>query len=246
MMRRRLRARVAAEAGSNPLGAETGVRENSMGQDEVRDSQETSAQHERLEAARGLAAGGDLDGAIGAYRTLVLADPTAIVPRLELGRLHAAREEHTLALEQFEAARQVEDQNVDVIEAVALAQAALGRFDVAEKELRRLLRLQPEHAAAHGHLGMVAFRRGLYTEAEVYLKRALQLDPELAAGYFYRGEALNQIGQVDEALEMLERAVQLDPANARAYYVMGIVYDKKARPEEANAMYRKSREVAAG
>ena len=246
MKRSRPRTRVPAEAAAGSPG--TGTQEKGMAEDQG--SQEgtvpSAPQDDHLKQARALAAAGDLDAAVDLYREVVLMGGGGAGARLELGRLHASREEHHLALEQFESARTAEPENVEAMEAVAVALAAVGRFETAEKELRRILRLHPEHASAHGHLGMVSFRRGLYAQAEMELKRALELDPELATAYFYRGEALNQLGRSDEALEMLERSVQLNPANARAFYIMGIVYDKKGRPQEAGAMYRKAREVAAG
>lgn len=93
---------------------------------------------------------------------------------------------------------------------------------------------------------MLYLRRGLYEHAAEELHRAIELDPEQGAGaYLYRGEALNQLGRVDDALTMLERAVEVEPRNAKAYYTMGILYDRKHMREQAEAMYRKARELRA-
>ncbi len=197
-----------------------------------------------LADARERAAAGDVAGAIDAYRGYILNASDTAHARIELARLYESKSEWQLALEQYEAARE----ELDLLEATlgaASSLAALGRFEAAERELRRAARSHPSNAQVFATSGTIAFRRGQYDEAAEALRRAIDLDPDDGYSYFYRGEALNQLGRVDEALEMLERATQMLPNLGRAWYVMGIVFDKKGRPQEAAAMYRKAREVAA-
>ena len=183
------------------------------------------------------------DSALGYWRDIALREPSNTRARRRLARVFQQRGDELLAIEQLEAARKVEPENLDLIVELANANIAIRRFDPAERDLRRALRFQPDHADVHLALGVISFRRGLYAQAEQELRRALELNAESANAYFYRGEALNQLSRVDEALDMLLRATQLQPDNARAYYVMGILYDKKSRSQEAAAMYRKAREV---
>jgi Flp pilus assembly protein TadD len=185
------------------------------------------------------------DAALAYWRDIVLREPSNVTARRRLARVFELRGDGLLSVEQLEAARTVQPENLELIVQLANANIALRRFDAAERDLRRALRFQPDHPAVHLALGVISFRRGLYAQAEQELRRALELDAESASAYFYRGEALNQLSRVDEALDMLARATQLQPDNARAYYVMGILYDKKSRSQEAAVMYRKAREVGA-
>lgn len=193
----------------------------------------------------GMAAPGEPPAELSAeyWRDVVAREPGNTAARRRLARAYEARGEMLLAVEQLEAARHATPDDVPLIVELAQALTAIRRFDPAERELRRALRLQPENADAHLAMGVISFRRGLYAQAEAELKRALDLDSESAQAYFYRGEALNQLSRVDEALDMLVRSLQLQPSNARAYYVMGILYDKKSQPQEAAAMFRRAREV---
>jgi Tfp pilus assembly protein PilF len=177
------------------------------------------------------------------WRDVVLRDPANAAARRRLARVHELRGEPMLAVEQLEAARAATPWDIDLIVELGAALTAQRRFDAAERELRRALKLQPDSSAVHLGLGVISFRRGLYAQAEAELKRAVELDPESGNAYFYRGEALNQLSRVDEALDMLTRTVQLQPRNARAYYVMGILYDKKGRPQEAAAMFRRAHDI---
>jgi len=203
----------------------------------------SAAEDPRLDRARELEGEGKLGAATALYREVALEQPSALAPRLALGTVYERQGEHALALEQFEAAREIAPDNVDVLLGMAAALTELKRYDPAEAVLRRALRLEPARAAVHASMGTLSYKRGLYGQAEQELKRALDLDPALGVAYFYRGESLNQLGRVDEALEMLERAVQLLPRNARAFFTMGILYDRKHLPQQAAAMYRRAREV---
>lgn len=177
------------------------------------------------------------------WRQRVLQNGSDVASRRELARLYAARGEQEQALEQYEAAKVLAPEDADLIVESAEMQIGLRRFELAERELRRLLKLQPDQGSAHLALGTASFRRGLYGQAEQELRRAVELLPGNPIAPFYRGEALNQLERVDEALDMLERTVSMDPSNSRAYYVMGILYDKKGRPQDAATYFKKAREV---
>ena len=204
-----------------------------------------SAFDRRFQEARALENAGDLAGAIALYHELLLERPTDIRVRNNLGCLYEKRGQPVQALEQFEAARAIDPDNVAVLLNVGGALATLGRFDVAERDLRQAEKLDPSRSDVYLQIGIMNFKRGLYDTAELELKRASDLDPANALAYYFRGEALNHLQRMDEALEALERAVDLEPGNARAYYIMGILFDKKGLPQQAMAMYKKSREAAA-
>jgi len=199
----------------------------------------------KLDRARDAAIAGDVAVAIELYRELLVDRPHTTELRETLGMLYESRGQPERAIEQYEIVRDAEPENVDNLIRLANVLAALNRFDAAERELRRAVRVDPMRPAAFTVLGIINFRRGLYAQAELELMRAIELDQHAALAYHYRGEALNQLSRVDEALAMLERAAQLQPDHARTYYVMGILFDKKNRPQDAAAMFRKAREVTA-
>jgi tetratricopeptide (TPR) repeat protein len=187
--------------------------------------------------------GASAEVTVAHWRALILSDPANSEARRRLARALEARGEAALAVEQLEAARAQAPDDIGLIVELAQAQTGLRRFDAAERELKRGLKLDPESSDVYLALGVISLRRGLYNQAEQELKRAVDLNPENGSAYYYRGEALNQLSRTDEALDVLGRAAQLQPDHARSYYLMGIVYDKKSQPQEAGAMYRKAREV---
>ncbi|HEX2093778.1 MAG TPA: tetratricopeptide repeat protein [Longimicrobiaceae bacterium] len=148
------------------------------------------------------------------------------------------------AVEAYTAILSTSADDVRAILGAGAAHAAMGRYEAAEKELRRALRLAPDQAEVHHQLGLVLFKRGVYAAAATELRRAVELDPHCASAYLVLGEALNQMAESDQAIEALENATRIQPENPRAYYAMGIAYDRKGRPDRAAEMYRLSREVA--
>lgn len=165
--------------------------------------------------------------------------------RVEVARGLREQDQMARAIEELEAAREEDPDDVAVLIELGAALAAAGRPVEGERELRRALRLDPSRAEAQHQLGVLLFKRGVYQPAVAALRRSLELDERNGEAYFYLGEGLNQLGDVDAALEALERAVQFQPTNARAYFTMGILYDRKHLRQEATTMYRKARELGA-
>jgi tetratricopeptide (TPR) repeat protein len=150
---------------------------------------------------------------------------------------------HAGAAEAYAALLATSPDDVRALLGAGAALTAMSRYDAAEKELRRALRLAPDLSDVHHQLGVVLFKRGVYAAAAVELRRATELDPGCGPAYLVLGEALNQLAESDRALEALETATRIQPENSRAYWAMGIAYDRKGKPERAAEMYRMSREV---
>lgn len=147
------------------------------------------------------------------------------------------------ALEQLEAARAANPDDVPTLVSLGWTLGALGRFEDSERELRRAQKLAADDLSVRAGLGILSFRRGLYQQADVELRWVCEQDPEHGPAHFYRGEALNRLGRVDLAMEVLERATVLQPHNHRAFYTLGILFDRKNLRDQAAVMYRKAREL---
>ncbi|CAN5339483.1 hypothetical protein BH24GEM3_BH24GEM3_16230 [soil metagenome] len=153
---------------------------------------------------------------------------------------------HTEAAELYSAAVTADPQDVGALLGLGSVLLSLARYEDAERELRRALRIAPEMGTVRHQLGITLFRRGVYSTAATELRRVVELDSDNAAAYLLLGEALNQLGDPDAAIEALEHALRLQPRNSRIYYALGISYDRKGVPERAAEMYRLSRELGSG
>lgn len=80
-----------------------------------------------------------------------------------------------------------------------------GKWDVAIREFRKVIELQPESVSGHANLGESYFQSGNYIEAIPELERALQLNPNLMGTHQTLGVALLVEGSPEAALPHLEK-----------------------------------------
>lgn len=84
---------------------------------------------------------------------------------------------------------------------------AAGRFDEAEREMRRAQQLDPLSLIASAALGWVRYFAGRHDEALAQFRLTLALDEDFELAYLWSGWSLEELGRYDEAIAMLEEAV---------------------------------------
>jgi Flp pilus assembly protein TadD len=93
-----------------------------------------------------------------------------------------------------------------------MAAEKVDRIDVLETNLRKLIKLRPDHAHAHNALGYtLADRNERLTEARELIEKALSLAPNDAFIMDSMGWVLFRLGRNREALDYLQRAFALRP-----------------------------------
>jgi tetratricopeptide (TPR) repeat protein len=106
------------------------------------------------------------------------------------------------------------------------------RIDEAERDLRRIIGLDPEAAYALNALGYtLADLTDRYTEAREYIERALKLTPNEPAVIDSMGWVLFRLGKTDQALEYLKRAYALSPDPEIAAHLGEVLIASGARDE---------------
>jgi len=96
---------------------------------------------------------------------------------------------------------------------LAQVQHQAGELDRAIGNYQEGLRLNPDYAWGHLHLGDALLRRGDARQAEEHLRRGLELEPEtpnVPVGRVQLGRALAQQGRMREAIAEWEAALALD------------------------------------
>ena len=94
----------------------------------------------------------------------------------------------------------------------ALLAERLGRFEVLERNLQKLIKIKPDHAHAYNALGYSLADRNLrLDEAQQLIEKALSLSPEDAFILDSKGWLLYRRGDSGGALEYLQRAYKQKP-----------------------------------
>jgi tetratricopeptide (TPR) repeat protein len=103
---------------------------------------------------------------------------------------------------------------------------------------KRVLQLNPKHAAACINLGTIYYNQQNYAEAEWNYRRAVEIDPRYALGYFDLGNVLDETGRLPEAVEAYRSAIAISPSYADAHYNLALAFERLRRPRKALTHWR--------
>jgi len=169
----------------------------------------------QLRIARLLADDGKLDLARSHLRDAAETNPAQSTP-LIIGEAALLREakQPAAALALLDQRLAVGPEQPDLLYESALLAEKLGRVEIAESRLRKLMALQPDNAQAYNALGYSFADRNInLPEARRLIEKALQLAPEDPFILDSLGWVMYRQGDLEGALAKLERAhtIRADP-----------------------------------
>ncbi|MBA3560239.1 MAG: protein kinase, partial [Gemmatimonadaceae bacterium] len=111
--------------------------------------------------------------------------------------------------------------------------AAMGRFEEAEREMRRAQALDPLLLIASAALGWVFYHQGDYERAAAQYRSTLERDSTFTLAHLWLGQSLEMLGRKDESLVSLQRAATL--SGEGAIFVAALARLHAVRGEHAEA-----------
>jgi Flp pilus assembly protein TadD len=132
----------------------------------------------------------------------------------------------------------------DLLYESALIAERIGRLDVLDGRLKRLLQLKPDHAHAYNALGYSLLERnGDLEEAQRLIDKAVALSPDDPFILDSKGWVLFRRGNMAGALDALQKAfaIRADPEIAAH---LGEVLWAMGRKDEAKSTWRKGAEAS--
>lgn len=127
-------------------------------------------------------------------------------------------------------------------QAIALAHQRhqAGQMGEAEAICRRILAIQPNHAAALHLLGMLACQAGQLGAAVDLIRQSIRLAPDSLEAHTNLGVVLNRLGRYDEAVAAHRQAIQLNPQSADAHYNLGVALRNGGQTRQSIAAFRQA------
>lgn len=110
----------------------------------------------------------------------------------------------------------------------------------AEVWFRKVVKLRPRSAPAHGNLGKVLQKLGRLEESVKSFQRASKFEPGSINSISNLGHAWQAMGRLDEAGDCFEKALEIEPDSARALLNMGNIHQKFSRFDEALDCYSRA------
>ena len=166
------------------------------------------------------------------------ANPNCFPARAGLGQFCAAKKKWPQAIEQFEAARRINPDEMDVVLSLGEAQIGAGDFAAAGKTLREVVVRQPQRTAAILQSGIVAEKTGRYAEARELYRRCLELNPNDAQPHVRLGRLCLGLMERDEASVHFRMASRLDPREPWGYGGLAACWRGLERYADAIAVLR--------
>ena len=192
----------------------------------------------RISAANVIARTKNVDAAIQLLDDVndITPEQQLLVIQTEASMLNQAKREQE-GFDMLQKATQNWPESVELKYDYAMAAERVGKLDLMEAELRKVIQLKPDFAAAYNALGYSFADRSIkLQEAKNLIETALQLQP----GDHYMLDSLGwvhyRLGNLEKAAENLRKAyeVQADPEIAAH---LGEVLWKKGQQEEAKKIW---------
>jgi arylsulfatase A-like enzyme/Flp pilus assembly protein TadD len=176
---------------------------------------------------------GNLPAAIDALRRALRASPTDAEAASLLGATLTAAGKPAEAVRVLETFAAVPDPDVQVLEALALAQARTARYDQALATMTRARTQDPSNARVLVVVGTVELMAGQRSRARAAFTEALSVNPDMARAHSSLGALAAEDGRRDEALSHWRSAVQLDPAEHEGLLATAVSLARAGREAEA-------------
>jgi Flp pilus assembly protein TadD len=123
--------------------------------------------------------------------------------------------------------------DIDVLTALGMAQARVGRAEDALATFARARSLDPTSAMVLVNVGTVYLMQGDRTRARQAFEAALDIDDGVARAHNSLGVIAAEEGQTAEAIARWRRAVALDPRDYQSLFNLGTTLREQGREREA-------------
>lgn len=153
------------------------------------------------------------------------------------GDIYLEAGNHQKAYDIYEKALTEMPDSTNLLYAHAIAAEKLNRVDIAERDLRSVLKLDPNNVQALNALGYtLADRTSRYSEALGLIQRAMTLDPKDAAIIDSMGWVQFRLGNHNEAINYLRQALELTQDSEVAAHLGEVLLAAGKKDEAINVL----------
>jgi len=166
------------------------------------------------------------------------------MPVYNAGFVCACLEEHEKALEYFQHAENIGENEFEVSFQIGKLHLDMGNHEKGKKYFTRAAQIMPDNGATAFYLGECHAATGMLNEAVLSYKKAVKKNPNDALSLSALGHLYELHGKNPEIAEMFCReSVKLSPENGLFRHRLGRIYFRQKRFDEALSEFKKASEL---
>ena len=144
--------------------------------------------------------------------------------RSRLGKLHLQLNNLNEAKKEFLILTKLDPTNSDNFYQVGILFESAEIFDKALSYFKQAIKVNPAHANALLHKGIIYFQQGNMLEARNALIHAVRLNPNLYDGHYYLGLCLKNQKDYEWAIKEFDMALASNQSKGKIYLAKGLCY----------------------
>ncbi len=164
-------------------------------------------------------------------------DPRSAEMHYNLGKLFSMQDNWAPGRKEFEAALRIDPSYVEALDALGMAQEALGDNAGAVASYEKAIALNQQRngkfASAHVNLSAYYNRTGDAGKGLEYARQAIELDPKSDRAWFQKAKADEGQGRLNDAVDSLNRAISFNTRASSYYYVLAGLYRRLGKTKES-------------
>ena len=187
---------------------------------------------------------GRFDAAQTEFEQGIRYDPQSAEIHYDLGKLFSIQDNWAPGRKEFEEALRIDPEYLEALDALGLAQEALGDNAAAVASYEKAIALNDARKgkfnSAHVNLSAYYNRTGDAQKGLQYALQAIALDPTSDRAWFQKAKADESQGRLNDAVDSLNRAISYNTRASSYYYVLSGLYrrlGKKKESQEALAVF---------
>jgi tetratricopeptide (TPR) repeat protein len=180
---------------------------------------------------------GRFDAAQVEFEQGIRYDPKSAEMHYNLGKLFSMQDNWAPGRKEFEEALRIDPSYVEALDALGLAQEALGNNAGAVASYEKAIALNQarngKFASAHVNLSAYYNRTGDHEKGLAYARQAIELDPKSDRAWFQKAKAEEGQGNLNDAVDSLAQAITFNPRASSYYYVLSGVLRRQGKTKES-------------
>ncbi len=169
------------------------------------------------------------------YGLLLKINPRCYAANVDMANMSVLEKKYEAALPYFNTAVSLNNSDINLINSRGMCYYYSERFELAIKDFKRVLKLDPNNYMAYNNMGSATYNNQNIANAslidlkaaEGYFNKSVEIKPDFQMAIRNRGIVRFHLDKLDESYKDLLYASQLDPKDENAHYYLGKLLHKQ-------------------